>query len=715
LRFTHAAFGAPSLDWYVAGESQPLASSSALGTTTPFVVTAPGSYRFVAREAGAGAGAQPLLTTDPLKLRAGDSLALVAVTTAMTDAGDASSLEVRAIDDVGREKPPASGARLRVVRSLDTTGPLSVRVGPVSATLRRLEREGAHADFSIQDGDALPLALEGSDLRAVFSVPGAAPGGQLVGILTTRRLGAEEPPRPLLVLVDAKGRTRLINPNARVTVVQSSTHGGRDLFATLAEAEASSSGPRWVELADALRFGDSRELTLPPETYELREYATIAGSNVWPETAADGLRLARRAPPRIAELRSSAEYVVLLRAEEQPPLVLRPDFGEADAQRATLAVVNATGSSVRGVELERRDSEATLALWTPDTEGKPTPVTTGSYRLLVFADAERRELWRAFRYSPKAARRALLIVAGRPEPLAFETVTWNRPDDADKDGFLAGPFKDDAPLEPNYAPADLRQLRAERGAVEQDDCPREAGLGQGCPEPKLAVLELNAESGYQSVELSAEKCSPTLSRVGQSFERTVAGAGPLRAEVGEACTALANALRPGALAAQVPWTDSYLELACSTAAELLRSSSLTVQGTAATCELASGCETACGEAVNCLRICGAEDALTSTCAAPALEVLGGSAALTQTVEAALATLVRARARLDALPVAALDGRKSIARALVARTGCGLTSLVDVRKLGVAPVPGHLADGLMERASTAARTFDTLRATLKAFP
>jgi hypothetical protein len=654
-----------------------------------FLALPAGTYRVAVREPGA---TRDLAASSPLSLATNGALTLVF--TGRASEGDSAPRFVIVPDSSTGEEP--AGVTARVLNATENSSSVVIDIDADDAE---------HPEVSLADFDALsqgvtlgartPLLLatvteRGTALLAL----GIPPADDEWLLVVNGRDGVPGATGISVIALNRRNEVLRVLPQARLHFLQLATGGGRDVFAAWRSNRA---GESWAEFADDLRFAEAATLSVPQGSIELRQYATIPGSAVWPQAAADGLRQAQRAEGSATfTTRSARDYLVWLKAARrdsatlevfEPRLPEPPAGAEGELQDAVLQVLNGS-DDVGSVRVSSDKTSGDPVLTQGVTYAEPIRIRANVTRLLLFRDQAGKELLRSFTFTPVPGHRILAVIGGSAVRQPSSQVSWTRDDDADRDGYL---FPSDA--EPakvsNYAPFDLRLLIEELGAVEQDDCPEQSGSSQGCPDPELGAVAFElSESSWQSSSLAPSRCTASALLKGGALGTLLKSIYGLRASVAVACSEIAQATDYGdRIDDASAVTDAALTVCSAASAGLaaLRSQqpALSISAKLGACVSAGeDCSTLCKTDAVCAGLCAWRAPLQATCESASVTVQGsGSAVLDARLASALERVFSARARLAVLPAALDVPARSLASQLLHPGSCGVASQLELAALG----------------------------------
>jgi hypothetical protein len=276
FRFVNAAPGAGSVDVYVTGVAQPIATNVTYGSTTPYVSLQGGSYTFDLRAAGATISATPLFTTPSIKVVAGARYTAVAEgNVASTAAADA--FRVAAYPELFA--PATTGkARIRIVHAAYDGPTVGLDIGnddpsaPEVTGLKPFDDTGP-TGVEIDAGKAVQVGVvvNGATLTA-FTTPKLDEGADAFVIATGLTSKLSRDPLGLAALaVLSDSSTILVRQNPRLYVLHASTDAGTiDVF----------NGDK--EVIDDVGYGSLSLVQVPPGAATLDLFAGAAGPTARP-------------------------------------------------------------------------------------------------------------------------------------------------------------------------------------------------------------------------------------------------------------------------------------------------------------------------------------------------------------------------------------------------------------------------------------------------
>lgn len=711
MRVVHASAETRSVDVYLDDALEPFRAGLTYGKVTRFQPLKAGTHRIIMRRHGDVPDSDHQLIESELFAIAADERATFVAMGDPANSWIERTLRLLTLVESAPAVDSPSTVGVRLAHASTLAPDLTFALGDSAAHLDLSPLTASnYLPEALPSGKSAILKVTGPGIGATFALPTMSGSDVLVALTgTPQKSNAERPFTALVVRSD--GSTEAVTESGKVYFIQMDTGGGRDLFCSIKDG-TDATQRRWSELADDRGFGTFQETTLPSGNYELRQYATIAGSSIWPETAPDGLRLSGpTGDSRTVEVRSGSKSLLwakrpslksngsLILVQPQPPTPSNHEVGLQLFYGANPGVETVWISSPAAAHdlqiLPPTKAEGTGTLTIPSGEN------SAMARVLLYSNAASDQLLKAYQFPVVEGRQITLLLGGVALPRLPVEATTQRADDVDSDTFLAGDFTPEGlPKDPNYLPFDMRLL----SGTEQDDCPQTPGIDQGCPDPELQVAAVDVtDPVWTSQLLEPEPCTTELKSVASQFQSALVALRSSRAKLAIACSAIASALQWGDLISNPRdvASDAVMKGACSLAAGALDDAKSTLEWelvvqpatcTAAPMDCQNQCTTAGQVDENCSIFCGWSSALQGTCTPPMVSITAPDGSSTaQVVSTQLEAIFEVQARLAVLsassPSAAKPNGTKIGSQLVTSSGCGVLSLLDMQKvLGSSSVP-----------------------------
>lgn len=266
IRVVHASAGAPNVDVYVAGSTDPVITDLAYGEASDYLTVPAGTYNFEVRAAGSPAEDAPAYETGDLDLPGGATVTAIAAGVLGSD-DEADAFRVLPLVE-GFEDPGEGNAAVRIVHAGGDAPTVDINVGndggdPELPGVPRFADSGA-AGVPLPADAALQVGIEtDGDVVTAFTTPELPAGANLFVIATG--LLADMPRQPTgfgLLAVGPDGVVGLIPQNPFVHAF----HAGVDAPAVDICAGDS-------HLVVGAEFGDLARVQVPPGSYDLEFHA----------------------------------------------------------------------------------------------------------------------------------------------------------------------------------------------------------------------------------------------------------------------------------------------------------------------------------------------------------------------------------------------------------------------------------------------------------
>lgn len=264
IRVVHASPGAPAVDVYVAGSSDPVITNLAYGETSDYIGVAADDYVFEVRATGEAADSDPVFSTETLTIAEGDSITAIAAGQVGGEGDAAFRILPLAdgFDDAG------DGAIARIVHAGSDAPAVDIDVGNDGSA--EFEGVAPYADsgaagVQLPAGEALQVGiLSGGEAVTAFTTP-ELPAGAPLYIIATGLLN--DLPRAetgfSLLAVGPEGSVGFIAQNPRVY----GFHAGTDAPTVDVCADG-------APLIEGLAFGALGGVQVPPGEYALDIHVT---------------------------------------------------------------------------------------------------------------------------------------------------------------------------------------------------------------------------------------------------------------------------------------------------------------------------------------------------------------------------------------------------------------------------------------------------------
>lgn len=339
IRVIHGAPGAPEVDVYVRGSTEPVITELRYGQASPYLEIPAGNYDFEVRAAGRSAFEEPAYRTGELELSDGVVISALAAGRLGSEGDDA----FRVMPLVEDFDPAVAGqSQVRIVHAGSDAPAVSIDVEDDGRaeieSLLPFTDAGAEG-VGLPAGVALQVAIGADGERVTAFTTPALPEGANLMVIATGLLGKEarEDEGFALLAVSAEGSLGFIRQNPVVYALHASPDAPEVDLCT---------GD--TVLASHLEFGSIARTQVPPGTYEVDFYAAPSNCAGTPVTSDS-------TPP----LEAGQRYLAIATGEivpevEEPPLQLiafRDDFDLDSPEDAIFNVVHAASAPVVDVGL----------------------------------------------------------------------------------------------------------------------------------------------------------------------------------------------------------------------------------------------------------------------------------------------------------------------------------------------------------------------------